>query len=263
MICISGQTCAEVWSKAIVALNEQKSGDQYNVILEILEPIAMKPEDHGLIKAIDDLLRSAGKQPVHTVSQTIFPDGEYKLSGKSGVFNTYPEKLYPILKKGWWGTYVHRMVRWPNPKGGTINQLEMLIDKISSVRGNGQKLRNCYELATIDPCMDLPLYAPEKDCKRRIGGPCLSHLSFKVDFDLDPEILRLTAVYRNHYYFERLLGNLLGLARLMGFIAFESGMTKTISESPGPLTIHSTHAVIDGKRTELVKLASDYLNAVG
>jgi hypothetical protein len=46
-------------------------------------------------------------------------------------------------------------------------------------------------------------------------------------------------VYRNHYYTEKLLGNLMGLGRLMEFVAAE---TKT---KVGHLVIHSTHAQID------------------
>jgi thymidylate synthase len=65
---------------------------------------------------------------------------------------------------------------------------------------------------------------------------CLSFLSFKLDHE---SRLMLTAVYRNHYYIARLLGNLVGLARLMAFVGQEAGV------HVGPLTIVSTHAEID------------------
>jgi hypothetical protein len=51
--------------------------------------------------------------------------------------------------------------------------------------------------------------------------------------------LALTALYRNHFYIEKLLGNLIGLGRLMAFVAKESGV------AAGPLTVISTHAQID------------------
>ena len=53
------------------------------------------------------------------------------------------------------------------------------------------------------------------------GGPCLSFLSFK----LHPENgLMLTAMYRNHTYITRCLGNLIGLGRLQAFVAKEAGV---------------------------------------
>ena len=47
------------------------------------------------------------------------------------------------------------------------------------------------------------------------------------------------AVYRNHYYVQRTLGNLIGLGRLLQFIARETGFDL------GTLTIQSTHACLD------------------
>jgi len=61
----------------------------------------------------------------------------------------------------------------------------------------------------------------------------------------------LTAQYRNHYYVEKLLGNLIGLGRLMAFVAAETGT------SVGALTVLSTHATIDqpnASRQEIVNL---------
>ncbi len=52
-------------------------------------------------------------------------------------------------------------------------------------------------------------------------------------------MLTLTAQYRNHFYIEKLLGNLIGLGRLMAFVARETQL------QVGPLTVISTHAEID------------------
>ncbi len=54
--------------------------------------------------------------------------------------------------------------------------------------------------------------------------------------------MMLTALYRNHYYIERLFGNLIGLARLMAFVGREANVPV------GPLTVISTHAEIDTRR---------------
>ena len=52
----------------------------------------------------------------------------------------------------------------------------------------------------------------------------------------------MTAMYRNHLYIEKLLGNLIGLGRLMEFVAHEAGL------KVGALTVISTHAEIDQPR---------------
>ena len=70
------------------------------------------------------------------------------------------------------------------------------------------------------------------------GGQCLSFLNFHL-IPGKPKALMLTAQYRNHYYIEKLLGNIIGLGRLMAYIAKE---TETQVRN---LTIISTHATID------------------
>lgn len=61
-------------------------------------------------------------------------------------------------------------------------------------------------------------------------------MSFKLDRELR---LPLSAVYRNHYNTEKLLGNLIGLGRLMAFVSHEAGV------AVGPLSVLSTHADVD------------------
>lgn len=79
-----------------------------------------------------------------------------------------------------------------------------------------------------------------------IGRQCLSHMSFKLDHD---NRLLLSAVYRNHFYTEKLLGNLIGLGCLMAFVADE------VKVEVGPLSVLSTHAQIDsaGATQEQIK----------
>ena len=78
----------------------------------------------------------------------------------------------------------------------------------------------------------------------------LSFLSFHL-LPGTPKTLLLTAQYRNHYYIEKLLGNLIGLGRLMAFVAKETGTVV------GGLTVVSTHAAIDlpsATRDDVVQL---------
>ena len=66
-------------------------------------------------------------------------------------------------------------------------------------------------------------------------------MSFKV-IPGAKKTLTLTAMYRNHFYVEKLMGNLIGLGRLMDFVAHEAGL------KVGALTVISTHAEIDQPR---------------
>jgi len=74
------------------------------------------------------------------------------------------------------------------------------------------------------------------------GGQCLSFGSFKLRETTGGERLDLTVLYRNHFYIEKLLGNLIGLGRLMAFVAAEAEV------SVGALTVMSTQAQVDGRK---------------
>jgi thymidylate synthase len=111
-----------------------------------------------------------------------------------------------------------------------------LIDKIKRRVSTGLGSKTHYELAVADEAFELTTYLPEKDKNYPRGGPCLSHISIKVD---DEGKVRLTAFYRSHYYVEKALGNLVGLARLQAFIALEAGA------EIGPLTCIASQAILE------------------
>src|SRR5262249_9683391 len=113
---------------------------------------------------------------------------------------------------------------------------ENLVEKVRRQTHASRTYRHVCELSVFDPVLDLRIYDPDKDARRLRNRQCLSFLSFK----LHPEKgLMLTAMYRNHYYIARGLGNFIGLGRLQEFIANEAGV------SVGPLTCISTHAEVD------------------
>ncbi len=101
---------------------------------------------------------------------------------------------------------------------------------VERIRDEHVRALNKFELSLFDPSRDID--------GSPYGGQCLSFLSFKI-VPGAVKTLTLTAVYRNHFYIEKLLGNLIGLGRLMAFVARES------SVEVGPLTVISTHAEID------------------
>ena len=187
---------------------------------------------------------------MHTVAETIFPGYEYRKQGLQGVFIVYPDQIYPRIKKHRsisWGTYAYRLVRRRNANGKDMNPLEQLIQKMQTELGTTGPKRSCYEIGITEGEYDLPLYNTTEDGTRHMGGPCLSHISFK----LFNGAVHLTAFYRSHDYTYKVPGNLLGLARLQKCVACET------EQQMGSLVVHSTYAYLSGGKTKIRKLLSD------
>jgi hypothetical protein len=119
-----------------------------------------------------------------------------------------------------------------------INPLCILINKIKG-QLETRTMRAAYEMNMLDgdDLIELPIHDAGSDSRSTRGQPCLSHLSFKL-LPNERQVM-LTALYRRHYYVEKALGNLLGLAQLLGFVAAETGL------DVGPLICHSTLADLD------------------
>ncbi|NKB13735.1 hypothetical protein GO303_03137 [Ralstonia solanacearum] len=195
---------------------------------------------------------------LRTVAGTIFPLDLYRRYGRPGFYEKYKAMLKRGKKPGTWGTYALRMIdRTSKDCEKSINPLDMLIKRLRDdgqpKKQNGQisSFTSAYELGVSDPAIDLddsyvdeaggdvPTYNAAIDGREWMGMPCLSHLSFKrVEVD-DGYAVNLTAMYRSHHYCARALGNLLGLAQLLSFVAKETDL------KVGILTCISSHAVLD------------------
>ena len=90
-------------------------------------------------------------------------------------------------------------------------------------------------LETIDS-EEISTYCAETDAGLGIGQPCLVHLSFKLH---PGGTVSLTAIYRSQYYVAKALGNFVGLAQLLAFVAAEANL------KPSFLVCHATMAEID------------------
>jgi len=232
---ISTTTSTQAWLSAVNLLTNLDGRCAYNVILDVEHPIMLPQLDRRIVEALDRFLISHDRQPVSTVAATIFPASHYRQRGAKGVLQDFPEKVYPRIKKSW-GTYAGRMLVRSNRNGQEASPLEIIIHKLRQQASRRGGLRAIYELSMIDIFAELPLYDPELDARRTLNQPCLAHLSFKLREDHG---LMLTALYRNHYYVERALGNLIGLSQLLFFVAKESGL------QPRGLVCHSTFARLD------------------
>ena len=216
---VSGNNCSDAWLLAVQRILSH-DGDCFNVVVEIKDPVS---EDMEMRKSLDKFLEEAGKKPIEEVANTIFPSSLYFPSlGRKQLYENYETAWQLIKLFNKWGTYFYRMIHWEDNEQ-SINQLECTIEKLLETHSGIPRYKSTYEVS---------VYQPQNDRFIRMGAPCLSHLSFK----LEKGVLFLTVVYRNHFYIERAYGNFIGLGRLIEFIARESKI------SVGQLTCISTHA---------------------
>lgn len=218
--------CASAWLEAVRQVDAQHGHEAHNVVIDVADPTAGATLAHPVVACVDQFLAERGKS-VMTIANTIFPQTLYERYGYPAFIGKFHERVLPKVRnnKRWSGYYLERMTSMPMISGGTLDQLSREIERM---RENSSL--NKHEISLFDP---------ERDVTGSIyGGQCLSFLSFHL-MTGSPRTVLLTAQYRNHYYTEKLLGNLIGLGRLMAFVAKETG-TKI-----GSLTVLSTHAQID------------------
>lgn len=231
---IETDTRLEAWMQAADHLLVH--GPVLNLILAVGSPAT-----GGIDVVINKFLKDENQFPMHTVAETVLPAYEYRHRGLAGVLDYYPNKVYPAIKKhpsNSWGTYAYRLVRRPNANDEPINPLKQMIDKMKSEIKKPRTMRSCYEIGVAAGEYEMSLYSPVRDGTRRRGGPCLSHLSFKLFRDA----VHLTALYRSHDYSYKVPGNLLGLARLQGCVARE------VDRGIGSLVVHSSYAFLGSSK---------------
>lgn len=244
-VAVCGDTLTDAWLADVEFLHEHNR-EQLNLITTIADPNP-KRADSQVIAELDALLRRKQKQCVGTVANTIFPAAYLRgCANRQEFYDRYLARL-PRLRKqqaNRQGTYFGRLIEYPASAnvrvGTTFNQIEALIQKLERQLGsNGSEKRFTYQAQIFVPC---------RDTMSIMSFPCMSFVSFQ----LYEKRLCLTAHYRNQYYFERALGNFLGLARLQTFVADETGL------DPGSLTVHACHAQIDilGKRAQKELIAA-------
>jgi hypothetical protein len=236
---ITAETCTKAWLQATQHLQRFDDWRDYTVILEITAPMQLPDEDKKVYEIVDSFLADKASIRISTVINTIFPATLFARHGADGVFKEYP-RLWPKIKKHvrcqQWGTYADRIIQGSGSEAGVSGPLKTLIEKLRKQLKSPSPKRGAYEIGTLEYVTDIAVYRGSTDSRRIMGGPCLSHLSFKLTGD---RRLMLTALYRSHYYIYRALGNLYALAWLQHFVAREVGI-ETAS-----LVCHSTMARLD------------------
>jgi len=228
---ISGKTVqavglSEAWVLACRAL--LRCGQEAShLVVRISDPL---PEDRGIRAAVDDLLATAGHQPVIEVRNTIFPAAlAEEFSDPDELIAEYLEDYSTLQALGSpQGTYFGRICEYPHPDGSSTPQLSNTIAKLNEAQ-TGTRWRAIYELN---------IYAEHKDNNKKRGFfPCLAHLSFQLGVDDGgADRLDCLALYRYQDLMLKGYGNYLGLAELQRYVAAATGFV------PGELTVIAGHA---------------------
>jgi hypothetical protein len=233
-------SCPRVWLAAAEFLNQQPSRSAHNMILAARTPGLLTAADFAICDCVDAFLRSHQRVPVATVASTIFSANFYMQRGAPGVYDEFV-RLYPLMPRRW-GHYADRMLRRSVVSARShvreINPLRILVEKMKKQVADG-RMRAVYEINMVEgwESLELSIYEAARDANCTRGQPCLSHLSFKL-LPVEQKVA-LTVLYRHHYYIEKALGNLIGLAQLLSFVGAEAGV------GVGALVCHSTLAELE------------------
>lgn len=221
------RTPVRAWIETAKALRDAAGFHLGGVNVHIQNPNLMSDREIEVIRHVDGFLRVHGQYPVATVANTIFPQSLDHGDGAEALAARYAKLFQRAMKSGW-GRYFERFVAWPDPKGGPpINQLSIVIGMLREAR-TGTFHTEKYELVVSDPARLM------RNVRNR---PCLSLVELKPEKGTNR--LHIYATYRNHYYIQKTLGNILGLADLQAFIAREAGF------EVGTLTLNSTSATLE------------------
>lgn len=241
----AASTPVHAWVEAAAHLRTQPDLALGGLMLHIEQPLVVDSNEEAVIIIIDRFLRKHGAHPVVTVANTIFPSALDRGDGVVALRERYL-KVYKrrMCTPGEWGRYFERMVNWEDRKGGRIDQLAENVRMLKNAR-TGRFYENRYEIVISDPVRDM---------RKALNRQCLSMIELKPERNGS---LHMIALYRNHYYVQKTLGNLLGLGRLLSFIARESGF------EVGTLTVNSTSARLDTEgwgKADVIALVDDCTN---
>lgn len=218
---VVGDDAVGAWKAGCHAILATQDAKVRNLITEIANPTLSSPDwlrnYDPMSVGVDDRLS--------VVAKVLFPEVP-RAAGETR--EQYYSRWAAVLRRGrktgrlhssWGSTYFERLLSLD----GSDNQIERAIHSLTTWQRK--------ETAIV-----MHLSAPKIDKLKPIGSPCLqfAEILWSADGTID-----LVAVYRNHDFLKKALGNFIGLGRLLAFIAGES------EKKPGKVICHSIRAYCD------------------
>ncbi|TMR40254.1 thymidylate synthase [Actinomadura geliboluensis] len=257
LLCIQETNLSQAWVQAVRALDALPGQARaVHTVVSISDPTV---EDLAVRAMLDDLLERIPDYSVTTVANTIFP---YAIAATSSSHRQLVDRYVnclPRLKQfdgNQYGTYFSRLVHYP-AKNGPIDQLGRILERLPKA---GRARYTRYEASIDDPAQ--PAFDPPAEETSLAAGasiylpgsdntpgtfPCMSHCSFQLDAS---GRLHLLATYRSQDMVRKAYGNYLGLARLLCYMASQSGLL------PGRLTVVAGQAKIEEFRNNVSLMLS-------
>lgn len=208
-------TLTRAWA-AVVQYLLTSGGRSFNVVVHVADPARL---DSSILQAYDHICDAHKLLGSRHVAYTIFPQSLYEKFGREPkkLFDLYnrPHGVFDRVRrrKASWGTYFRRLTHWPEEQPGAsgtaatyVNQLDRTIESLSC---RERMFRSAYVMS---------LWSPTRDSKRVRGAPCLLSLALQLERTGEDQVLNILALYRNHNFVDRALGNYLGLAQLQQFL---------------------------------------------
>lgn len=203
------------WAGAFLALAQTGCQQLVPLVVNITGQNGVIAEIPEVREALDARLASSDKlHSTATTSNLIFPEQlwrRHQASGRQEFFRRYREVVYPRLRRAHRqnakGIYFQRMISY-GPNG--VDQLSHIID--TWLGGNHR--RSAQQIVIFDPTVD-------HTNSPYMGFPCLDYVAFAADGQGG---LSMSALYANHYVFDRAYGNYLGLWHLGSFVAGQIGL---------------------------------------
>ena len=234
---VKGDTVLNAWQQGVDLLLQKRGSEVFNLVTTIGQPTILEQS------WFNDFNPAAlcGKKAASLsgVANTIFPRKYLDCTGSREML--YGRYLAAHQRKSLhkssasWGTYFERMISFGDNQS---NQLESVIEKLNEWKHNHKS------------ALYIHLSAADVDSPQIMGAPCLQYLGVLCP---DPRTVSLLAVYRNHDFFSKALGNFIGLGQLLQFIGRET------NRKPDWLTCHSAHADFGGARMSDVRKLRDGL----
>lgn len=218
-------TCVDAWLR--VASHLLTTSVEPNVLVTINNPGYLDP---AWLTRFNPREVIAGGDQIRDVSNTLFPSKTWQNSVNRPTFYKRYKRAHQRGTRKGWGTYFGRLISFGESEE---NQLENVIRALKTWKNNPHA------------ALTLHLASPETDSLRPLGAPCWHYGEFVCP---DKTMVDLVAVYRNHDYFNKALGNFVGLSRLLSFVCDQTG------RAPGRLVCHSVRAYFDSSKTQLKAL---------
>ena len=218
---IRSDTCENAYIRACHHLIAQPDIEDHNLIISISNPCDFSRLTYCLKNRNPNKLHPTFDNLRHVIN-TIFPFRfvTYFAGNRNNFYSKYL-KVYSKGKNRSWGTYFQRFISFSKHSSNGKNQLEQIIGSLNG--GSHQKYYNMMHTTSINLESNV----------RPMGGACLQYVQLNKG---NGNSLNMVAIYRNHDYFNKALGNFYGLAFLLDYISSHTNYHS------GTLTIHSIHA---------------------